>query len=144
MELTRLLTFPLFTILPSFTCFFTLLDLSRPRALSVWKESPYNKNPYPHTPDDIDLQKTALAGFVSDDLNQRWAMIKDAHICYLLYRLYNRLAERALANILAADGNRGSRAKQVARLELVSAIHGNQLSDHDKKKYSEILRTRLI
>jgi hypothetical protein len=113
------------------------------RALSVWMESLSNANPHQNIPDDLDLQKAALAGLINDALDQRWAMIKDAHLCYSLYRLYKRLVERALANIPAASGNISSRAKKAARLELVAAIHGEQLPAPDKIKYGEMLRVRL-
>lgn len=55
-------------------------------------------------------------------------MIKDTHVSYRLYRLYRRLVGRALEHIPAAIGNRDLRAKMTARLELVTAIHGANLT----------------
>lgn len=52
------------------------------RIFSVWKESPTNANAHRDIPDDLDLQKAALAGFVINSTDQRWAMIKDTHVSY--------------------------------------------------------------
>lgn len=94
------------------------------RIFSMWKESPANANAHSYIPDDLDLQKAAFMGLINGALDQRWAMIADAHVSYRLYWLYRRLVERALDSIPAALGNRDSRAKMTARLELVTAIHG--------------------
>lgn len=70
-------------------------------------------------------------------------MIKDAHVSYRLYRLYRRLVARALDSIPAAIGNRDSRAKTRARLELVTAIYGANLTQTETNKYGEMVRVRL-
>jgi len=49
-----------------------------------------------------------------------------------------------MVSVPAADGNRRSRAKQPARLELVAAIHGVWLSEPDKKNLGKFLRVRLL
>lgn len=98
------------------------------RIFSVWKESPTNANAHRQIPDDLDLQKVALAGLINRTLDQRWAMIADAHVSYRLYRLYRRLVARALEHIPDAVGNPDLRAKTNARLELVTAIYGTNLT----------------
>lgn len=112
------------------------------RAYYMWYAVPRDNVRPIHIPaNDLDGGKGAIAGLLVGDIAHKWAMVKDAHICYRLFLLWVRLVNRILVGLPVAVGNRTMRAKKLAITEILNAMYNSVIAPDDERV---VARRRLL
>lgn len=112
------------------------------RAYYMWYAVPRDNVGPMHIPaNDLDGEKGAIASLLVGDTAHKWAMVKDAHVCYQLFLLWVRLVNRILVGLPVAVGNRTVRAKKLPITEILDAMYNSVIAPDDERV---VVRWRLL